>query len=611
MTLLSSIATPNGVTTSNNEQVLTNKDLSSSTNEFPASLVKTTSEQTLTNKTLTYADNTLTGVQGVLVSGTSIKTVNSVSLLGSGNIDTPETNPAGSTGQVQYNNAGVFDAVASGTSGQVLTSAGSGVVPTWSTPASGAGVATATASGALANGDLVVVNADGTVSVVAESSIPQALGTAVVFESADSRYMSATYDSNAQKVVIAYRDDGNSGYGTAIVGTVSGTSISFGTAVVFESAYSLYISATYDSNAQKVVITYQDDANSDYGTAIVGTVSGTSISFGTAVVFESATSYYMSVVYDANAQKVVIAYMDADNSNYGTAIVGTVSGTSISFGTAVVFESAASSHMSATYDSNAQKVVIAYRDGGNSGYGTAIVGTVSGTSISFGTAVVFESADSRYMSATYDANAQKVVITYQDADIYDYGTAIVGTVSGTSISFGTAVVFESGNSSYISATYDSNAQKVVIAYRDGGNSGYGTAIVGTVSGTSISFGTAVVFESASSYFMSATYDANAQKVVIAYMDADNSNYGTSVVFQNASVSTNLTATNYIGISDAVYSDAATATIQTVGSVDDAQSSLTAGTAYYVQGDGTLATTADTISVLAGTALSATKLIIKG
>jgi len=84
-----------------------------------------------------------------------------------------------------------------------------------------------------------------------------------------------------------------------------------------------------------------------------------------------------------------------------------------------------------------------------------------------------------------------------------------------------------------------------------------------------------------------------------------------VVFRNASVSTNLTATNYIGISDAVYSDAATATIQTVGSVDDAQSSLTAGTAYYVQVDGTLATTADTISVLAGTALSATKLIIKG
>lgn len=42
--------------------------------------------QTLTNKTIAYADNTLTGVQPTLVSGTSIKTINSTSLLGSGDI---------------------------------------------------------------------------------------------------------------------------------------------------------------------------------------------------------------------------------------------------------------------------------------------------------------------------------------------------------------------------------------------------------------------------------------------------------------------------------------------------------------------------------------------
>ena len=46
----------------------------------------------------------------------------------------------------------------------------------------------------------------------------------------------------------------------------------------------------------------------------------------------------------------------------------------------------------------------------------------------------------------------------------------------------------------ISATFDSTNNKVVIAYRDGSNSDYGTAIVGTVSGTSISFGSEVIFE---------------------------------------------------------------------------------------------------------------------
>jgi hypothetical protein len=469
------------------------------------------------------------------------------------------------------------------------------------------GTTEAIASGSLSDGSKVIVNADGTVSVVAASG-PSA-GSPAVFESASSFWISTTYDSNAQKVVIAYRDQGNSNYGTAVVGTVSGTSISFGTPVVFESAQSTYTSAVYDPDQQKVVIAYQDGGNSSFGTAIVGTVSGTSISFGTPVVFESANTQYISATYDSTNNKVVIAYRDVGNSNFGTAIVGTVSGTSISFGTPVVFESASSDYISATYDPDQQKIVIAYRDEVNSDYGTAVVGTVSGASISFGTPVVFESANSAYISATYDPNTQKVVIAYRDGGNSNYGTAVVGTVSGTSISFGTPVVFESAESPYTSATYDPDQQKIVIAYQDGGNSSFGTAIVGTVSGTSISFGTPVVFESANSAYISATYDSTNNKVVIAYRDDGNSGYGTAAVL--TTFSTNLTAENYIGISDGSYADTATATIQIAGAVDDAQSGLTAGQAYYVQSDGTLSETPGTPSVFAGTAISATKIVVQG
>jgi len=477
---------------------------------------------------------------------------------------------------------------------------------------------TATASGALTNGDTVVVNSDGTVSVVSPTgiSVSETIGTATLFESADSYDISIAYDANAQKVVIVYVDSGNSYYGTAVVGTVSGTSISFGTPVVFESATISYTAVTYDSNAQKVVIAYRDSGNSNYGTAIVGTVSGTSISFGSATVFESANSTHQSIAYDTNAQKVVIAYKDEGNSSYGTAIVGTVSGTSISFGTAVVFESANSDHIWAVYDSNAQKIVISYRDIGNSYNGTAIVGTVSGTSISFGSATVFETADTQEISSTYDANAQKVVIAYRHGEALNgdtgYGTAIVGTVSGTSISFGSAATFEGGGEvEATSAVYDSGAQRVVIAYRDAGNSNYGTFIVGTVSGTSISFGSPSVFESAATEYIAAVYDSNAQRVVVSYRDAGNSNYGTALVYQTPYTGTNLTAENYIGISDAAYSDTTTATIQIVGSVDDAQSGLTAGQKYFVQTDGSLGLTAGDPEVFAGTAISATKLIVKG
>ena len=82
-------------------------------------------------------------------------------------------------------------------------------------------------------------------------------------------------------------------------------------------------------------------------------------------------------------------------------------------------------------------------------------------------------------------------------------------------------------------------------------------------------------------------------------------------FSQRTISRNLTAENYIGISDGAYTNGQTATIQLTGAVDDAQSSLTPGQAYYVQNDGTLSETADNPSVFAGTALASTKLIVRG
>jgi hypothetical protein len=484
----------------------------------------------------------------------------------------------------------------------------------WSAVGAGGGTFSGIASGTLANGQTVILHSDGKVGIVTVSgSADPSAGTPVVFESATLYYPSAAYDSANGKVVIAYRDGGNSSYGTAVVGTVSGTSISFGTPVVFKSSSITLVSAVYDSANDKVVLAYQDGASNYYGRAIVGTVSGTSISFGTeATIGGSAVNAgWISAVYDSSNEKVVIAYMNNSNSNYGTAVVATVSGTSISFGTPVVFSSSnAANHLSAAYDSTNGKVVIAYRDMDNSNYGTAVVGTVSGTSISFGSASVFNSTDTRYCSAVYDSANDKVVIAYQKYDSDRYGTAIVGTVSGTSISFGAAVTFESANTTYVSAAYDSSKEKVVIAYSDNGNSSYGTIIVGTVSGTSISFSTPIVFESALVRYIASTFDSTNGKVVTAYQDADNSSYGTAVVVSADNLTTNLTSSNFIGFSDAAYSDGATATIQIAGAVDDAQSGLTTGSLHYVQNDGTLSTTAGNPSVEAGTALSATKIKVK-
>jgi len=412
----------------------------------------------------------------------------------------------------------------------------------------------------------------------------RSFGSEVVFESADITFARSTYDSTNNKVVIAYSDGGNGSYGTAVVGTVSGTSISFGTAVVFESANSANIDITYDPTNERVVIAYTDYGNSSYGTAIVGTISGTSISFGTAVVFESAsTNEPMSVIFDSTNNKVVIAYKDVGNSNYGTSIVGTVSGTSISFGTAVVFESALIRAISSVYDSTNERVVIAYGDRGNSDYGTAIVGTVSGTSISYGTAVIFESATTNNCSTTYDSTNDRVVVAYQDGGNSSYGTAIVGTVSGTSISFGTPVVFNNAETTDNSISYDSTNNQVVIAYRDDGNSNQGTVIVGAVSGTSISFGPEVVFNPASTFTPSALYDPTNNKLVISYSDVGNAYYGTAIVGGPAT-STSPTISsqnNFIGSAQTTVASGEPVTINVPRSIGYSNTGLSTGYFYYV------------------------------
>ena len=472
------------------------------------------------------------------------------------------------------------------------------------------GVANFVASGAIANGQTVVINTDGTVGIVtSSSSATPSIGSPVSFEKSNILYTSVVYDTLNNKVVIAYKDISNGGNGTAIVGTVEGSSITFGDSIVFADATTNYVSAVYDSTNNKVVIAYQDNGNSSYGTAIVGTVSGTSITFGTEVVFESANTQFIKSTYDSTNGKVVIAYHDQGNSSYGTAIVGTVSGTSISFGTAVVFESTTmGNHISSTYDSTNQRVVIAYLASND---GHAVVGTVSGTSISFGTPVTFDTDSSSSISAVYDSTNNRVVIFYNDAGNSYYGTAIVGTVSGTSISFGTAVAFNSYNTNPY-ATFNPSIGKIVVAYTQNSAPTITGVRIGTVSGTTISFGSAIVMYPVSfPGEMGTAYDPDTNQVVMAYFDYAYGNSGRCQIFSDKTVTTNLTTENYIGIAAEAISNGATGKINVVGGINSGQSGLTTSQTYFVARDGSINEYIDTTPpVVAGTSISNTKILIR-
>ena len=472
------------------------------------------------------------------------------------------------------------------------------------------GVVNFVASGNIDNGKTVIIKDDGTVGIVTQTGSAASVGSESVFVSSSSHEYALTYDSDDNKIVVIYRD-GADNYGRARVGTVSGTSISWGTAVEFNGASTEYFAIAY-MGSSKVFIAYRDNGNSGYGTGIVGTVSGTDISFGSEAVFATnEITDWSSVVYDPDTGKVVIAYQDNVSPHYGRAVVATVSGTTISYGSLATFESAYVKYIGTVYDTTNDKVVIAYQDYGNSRYGTAIVGTVSGTSISFGTPAIFNSnGETSYMSETLGFTNGKVVIAYKDEGDSNKAKAVVATVSGTDITFGTPAVYDSDGTMYTSISSNSSTGEVLISYQDEGNSDSGTAIVATVSGTDITFGTPLVYNSGQSSYTSSAYDSTNDKAVIAYRDAGGSYYGTAVVYSFSTIATNLTAENYIGIAGEAIANGATGKVNVVGGVNSSQSGLTTAQTYYVGQTGILTTTADTPSVVAGTSISSTKISVR-
>jgi len=74
--------------------------------------------------------------------------------------------------------------------------------------------------------------------------------------------------------------------------------------------------------------------------------------------------------------------------------------------------------------------------------------------------------------------------------------------------------------------------------------------------------------------------------------------------------TNLTTKNYVGLAAETISDGSTGKVNIFGGINESQSGLTTARKYYVQSGGGIGLTASTPSVVAGTSISSTKIIVK-
>tara|TARA_R100001443_G_scaffold55697_2_gene66851 strand:+ start:1935 stop:4625 length:2691 start_codon:yes stop_codon:yes gene_type:complete len=275
-------------------------------------------------------------------------------------------------------------------------------------------------TGTLPNGKPIIINKDGTLSKVQNTDIRIGKGGEFSTSSGtgDTTYVDLCYDTHHERVVITYKRSGGNNYGYAVVGEVDPDlhTISFGTPVVFNSAQTEYTSPVFDSNNNRIVIAFKHDGDSQKGYAIVGDVNPTnnSISFGTAVKFnDGGVTPYIKSIFDTNANKVLICYSNSGNSWYGEARVATVdpSDNSISYGTKADFSNVEAQWISPIFDSTTNRVAVAFKNQSNF---SIVVGNISGTTITWGSFSNASATNPIYIEGSFNTEHGFCVWFYGD-----------------------------------------------------------------------------------------------------------------------------------------------------------------------------------------------------
>ena len=497
------------------------------------------------------------------------------------------------------------------------------------------------ASGSIGAGKAVVIRTDGKAGIV--TGVTESFGDLQKFaETGDGNSsQDVAWDPTNNRVVVAYRDVDDSGKGKARVGTVTGQTISWGTAVDFNGGDTRHIHLLYHTNTQKIIVSYQDAGASDRPTSKIGTVSGTTISFGSGVQAANVSSNYNAQADVVGTDKFVTFFYDTAGT--GKCAVGTISGTSISFGSAVQFSSAIVQSIGATFDT-LNNVVIVFFAKAISGYKAVTVGgVVSGTSISFGSEVQIgeygDPIDYGFdYQVNYDSNTNRIIWAWSNANQSGTSASQMGT-KNQYVQLGVVVPRTGGNdtplilysapqktteSGYTSqaammkAVWSTAKKELYMTYRNheqmsnyfqkasiitGTNlDAYGPSSTGVgatwfADNNQMAFSPRVGFANTSP--VAGTYggfdlaiDDSGKKVFISMLykynensDADSAKSGSVVVYNMQD--TNLTTGNLLGFSKASYTDGQTATIKLDGAVDINQVGLTSATRQYLKPDASL------------------------
>ena len=458
----------------------------------------------------------------------------------------------------------------------------------------------------------VILNSAGTVSPISETagamgtSGDQGTGTGAGNNSG------ACYHITNDSTVISFPNKGNSYYATVAVCTLSGTTMTMNTPTVVNSTACYFVRCAYDPTQNCIVVYYKYNGGTNLGKVRAATVNGTSFSFGTELSAFGGNAHSNSPGDICNLNESSVAICWGSGATRGSGVQAmTISGTTLTLGTGVSVSSNTSSPM--RMDSGKKGELLCQL--GYTSHIQYVACTVSGTTVTAGTVTEIGGGSSLYndLASGFWNGYTSPESTYIAAYHTPGGAAGVTlgrliTVSGTTLTLNaTTSLTADPHNNPPAMGWGSSATQAIFYYRPASDVSIGEVTELNYSGTTISEGATVTVGTGNYTHWGVATDQVAKKSIVMYQDASNSDAAEVNVY--SPTSSNLTATNFVGIADAAISSSATGTVVVQGGTITGLSSLTTGSKYYVQGDGTITTVSS--SVNAGLAISTTSLLLNG
>jgi hypothetical protein len=285
-----------------------------------------------------------------------------------------------------------------------------------------------------------------------------------------------------QEVTVTLRDNSTAA-GTWGFGTTTAVFASQGPLNLSSLSYSQATMAVAPLSSTAVLIVYQSAATPTYS-AVVATISGTTVTYGTAVTVISSASYFSGNVRVLALSSTSAAVFVTTTGGVTNGIAASISGTTITVGTAT--SAGTGSYQNFIAQSSTVGVSV-YSTTGTTVFARAF--SLSGTTFTWGTAVSLYTVAGSISGIGFGlSSTNNYVVVATDTTPRNQHRAF--SISGTTITAGATTTIDSTNTDTISGTigYNISSGSTIFTYGAAATSYYTLVYSGTTF-SSVSTGT--------------------------------------------------------------------------------------------------------------------------